>query len=73
MRYRMGDLVYVPQSVDLCEFEGTRIKTHRRISDPCHLLVVESDDDSEMLAVLYEGSVWHVKSRDVYPKGASDG
>ena len=34
---------------------------------PRNCLVVNVDEESQYVCVLYDGEIWHVKSEDVYP------
>jgi len=68
-KYIKGDLVYIPQAVSLFSYspDSRHAGTTMSLKVPRNCLVVNVDEESQYVCVLYDGEIWHVKSEDVYP------
>ena len=74
-KYSKGDLVYIPQAVNLFTDKGSErfYSTNMRLKIPRNCLVVDVDEEAQCVSVLYEGETWLVKLSDVYPATRSEG
>jgi len=69
--YRIGDLVHIPQAVDLldCNSDGAQLSIPLRMQttqNPRIGVVTESNLGSDYLMVLCDGDIWSVRSHNVY-------
>tara|TARA_R100000808_G_C2093295_1_gene112905 strand:+ start:365 stop:586 length:222 start_codon:yes stop_codon:yes gene_type:complete len=73
MSNEIGDLVYVPSSTDLLQYEKSSPTKVFKVVSPTNLLILEKQENK--LGVLFRGEVWYVDKRKVYDvkMGASNG
>jgi hypothetical protein len=64
----IGDLVYIPSHVRLdyhSRSPRSAVVDWHVLAEPRHFLV--TDISNQKLSILYEGQIWQVKEKDVYP------
>jgi hypothetical protein len=69
--YRIGDLVHIPQAVELldCHNDGAQLSIPLRMQttkNPKIGVVTETNPGADYLMVLCEGDIWSVRSQSVY-------
>ena len=74
-KYSKGDLVYIPQAVNLFSHRGQDnfYLTNMRLKVPRNCLVIDVDEESKLASVLYDGETWFVKLTDIYPATTNNG
>jgi len=68
-KYSKGDLVYIPQAVNLFTYKGIEryLSTTMRLKVPRNCLVVNADVEQDQVGILYDGETWFVSIGDIYP------
>jgi len=75
--YRIGDLVHIPQAVELldcalrhdCDSDGAQLSIPLRIQttqNPKIGIVTENNTGKDYLMVLCDGDIWSVRCQNVY-------
>jgi hypothetical protein len=69
--YRVGDLVHIPQAVELldCQNDGAQMTIPLRVQtteNPKIGVVTETNVGADYLMVLCEGDIWSVRAHNVY-------
>lgn len=70
MKWRKGDLVYIPQAVTLLRLtEGGSVCQYAELDSPATLLVSDilAGPRAGYYEVVYQGSKWLVAPSEVYP------
>jgi hypothetical protein len=70
MKWRKGDLVYIPQAAMLLRLTDTgAVSQFAELDSPATLLVSNNSTGPHdgYVEVVYQGSKWLVTPRDVYP------
>jgi len=75
IRYKSGDLVFVPSGLTLLQFTEASEKDWRppsvkkfiRTETPSSVIIVENEAQSPYCSILYNGERWYVPRREVYP------
>ena len=70
MKWRKGDLVYIPQAARLLRLtDGGAVSQFAELDSPATLLVSSNNAGPHdgYYEVVYQGSKWLVPPRDVYP------
>tara|TARA_Y100000296_G_C5161522_1_gene252149 strand:+ start:611 stop:844 length:234 start_codon:yes stop_codon:yes gene_type:complete len=61
-----GDLAYLPSEVSLVQYNNGSLFKYCITQKPCHVVVL-NDEKNHHHDVLYEGEVWNVAERSLYP------
>ena len=64
MNSKIGNLVYIPSSTNLLQYEKSSPIKVFKIESPTNLLVLEEEDSK--FGVLFQGEVWYVDKKKVY-------
>ena len=75
VRYKSGDLVFVPSGLTLLQFTDIpagnwrprSVKKFIRTETPSSVIIVENEAQSPYCSILYNGERWYVPRREVYP------